>query len=641
MKLTLAKHAGFCFGVKRAVSSAYEIVNQQHEQVYMLGPVIHNPQVVDELKAMGAKLVESTSQIPDGACAILRAHGEGKAVHDELEKRNIRITDTVCPFVKRIHELVASASKEGRFVYVIGDGTHPEVRGILGWCEGVAVSTEEEVRALNVPDNAVAVSQTTISREQFDRISGLLKEKNPTIEIQNTICSTTSLRQQEAQELARQCDVMLVIGSRSSSNTMKLATLCRRYCEKTYLAETVRDVQRIKFHPTDHIGITAGASTPEMPYKEVVTLMENNIQEVLQDNATMADFEKTMVQLRPGQVVTGTVIQITADEVCVNVGYKSDGLVKKEDLVNTDVKVGDEIEVEVVKVNDGEGNVLLSQRNIIDRKTWDELVAAKDNEEYVTGKGVKVVKGGLLAEVKGVTAFIPASLVANNYVEKLDDMVGQEMTLKIIETDSTKKRIVASRKAVLQAESEAKKKEIWASLEVGQIVTGTVVRLQPFGAFVDIGGVDGLIHVSQLSNKMIAKPEDVVAIGQEVQAKITSLDEEKGRIALSIKALMPRPWDYAAEKYPVGSIVEGKVVRIMSYGAFVELEPRLDGMVHISHCAPRRIEKVEDVVKVDDIVRVKVLDVNTEKKRISLSIREAIEEDAMDDSDLDLPETEA
>ena len=345
---------------------------------------------------------------------------------------------------------------------------------------------------------------------------------------------------------------------------------------------------------------------------------------------SMEDVEKTLVQLRPGQIVTGTVVQITDDEVCVNVGYKADGLVKKSDLSSTDVKVGDEIEVEVVKVNDGEGNVLLSQKNIINRKAWEDIVAKQEAGEFVEGVGKEAVKGGLLADVMGVRTFIPASQLSLRYVEKIDEFVGQPMTLKIIEIDKAKKRIVASRKAVLVAEEAERKKELWNKLEVGSVVKGVVRRLADFGAFVDIGGIDGLVHVTDLSWGRVKHPSDVVSVGQEIDVKILNVDPERERVSLSYKQTQPRPWTVAGEKYPVGSIVEGKVVRITTFGAFVELEPGLDGLVHISQCALTRIAKVEDAVNVGVVVRVKVLDVNTEAKRISLSIREVLEDEALD-----------
>ena len=353
----------------------------------------------------------------------------------------------------------------------------------------------------------------------------------------------------------------------------------------------------------------------------------------IQESDFMAEVEATLVQLRPGQTVTGTVVQITEDEVCVNVGYKADGLVKKTDLVNQDVNIGDEIEVEVVKVNDGEGNVLLSQRNIVNRKVWDAIIAAHEAGTFVKGIGKESVKGGLIANVEGIRAFIPASLLSLRYVEKIDEFVGQEMDLKIIEIDKSKKRVVASRKAVLQAEEDEKKKAAWTTLEEGTVVKGIVRRLTNFGAFVDIGGVDGLVHVTDLSWKRVGHPSEVVSVNQEIDVKILKLDQERDRISLSYKATQPKPWDIAGEKYVAGTIVTGKVVRIVPYGAFVELEPGLDGMVHISQCALTRIEKVEDAVKVGDEIRVKILSVDTEAKRISLSIREALTDETSIEAD--------
>ncbi|MCL1796217.1 MAG: bifunctional 4-hydroxy-3-methylbut-2-enyl diphosphate reductase/30S ribosomal protein S1 [Clostridia bacterium] len=346
------------------------------------------------------------------------------------------------------------------------------------------------------------------------------------------------------------------------------------------------------------------------------------------ESSFMADIEATLVTIRPGQTITGTVVQITDEEVCVNIGYKSDGIVKRADLVSTDVMVGDEIEVEVVKVNDGEGNVLLSQRNIVNRRIWDALMEKYQNGEYVEGVGKEAVKGGLIANVDGIRAFIPASQLSQRYVEKIEDFVGKDMRLKIIEADKQKRRIVCSRKAVIAEEAAARKQEIWGKLVEGSLVSGIVRRLTDFGAFVDIGGVDGLVHVTDLSWGRVRHPSEVVSPNQEITVKIISLDEARGRIQLGYKQTQPRPWDVAEERYPVGSTIEGKVVRLTTFGAFVEVEPGLDGLVHISQCALTRIDKVEDAVQVGQIVRVKVLGVDTQAKRISLSIRAALEDDA-------------
>jgi 4-hydroxy-3-methylbut-2-enyl diphosphate reductase len=500
----------------------------------------------------------------------------------------------------------------------------------------MTVMCAEDVKAIPEMEKALIVSQTTMVRERYDELCALLREKIKNPDIRPTICPATRDRQSEAVEIAEKADVMIVIGGHTSSNSKKLYQLAASRCPRTYFIETADELDKIHVSASDTIGITAGASTPDCIIKEVVARMNDIEKKVIteetQDQAvmTMEDVESTLVQLRPGQVVTGTVVQITEDEVCVNVGYKSDGIVKKSDLSSTDVKVGDEIEAEVVKVNDGEGNVLLSQKNIIDRKAWEDIVAKQEAGEFVEGTGKEAVKGGLLANVMGIRAFIPASQLSLRYVEKIEEFVGQTMNLKIIEIDKTKKRIVASRKAVLVVEEAARKKDLWNNFEAGSVVKGTVRRLADFGAFVDIGGVDGLVHVTDLSWGRVKHPSDVVAVGQEIEVKILNVDPERERISLSYKQTQPRPWTVAGEKYPVGSVVEGKVVRITTFGAFVELEPGLDGLVHISQCALTRIAKVEDAVNVGDIVRVKVLDVNTEAKRISLSIREVLEDEALD-----------
>ena len=631
--IILAKHAGFCFGVRRAVDTAVRAA-----PAVTLGPVIHNPQVVEALARQGVRSVDDPSALEPGAKVIIRSHGVGRAVREALEARGCGIVDATCPFVARIHEMARAASREGVPLIVIGEAAHPEVAGILGWTDSPAwaVLTEADVEALPPMEAARVVAQTTMVEERFEALCALLRARIPRLEVCGTICTATRDRQREAVALARAVDVMIVVGGRQSANSRKLFALASQLCPRTYFIETAAELDGIAVAPSDTIGITAGASTPDCIIKEVVARM-NDIEKKVSPEETpeievMSDevIDQTLVQIRPGQIITGKVVQITDDEVCVNIGYKADGIVKKTDLSSTDVKIDDEIEVEVVKVNDGNGNVILSQRNIINRKAWEEIVAKQEAGEFVEGVGKEAVKGGLLADVSGIRTFIPASQLSMRYVEKIAEFVGQPMKLKIIEIDQAKKRIVASRKAVLMEEEAEKKKQIWDSLEVGSIVKGTVRRLADFGAFVDIGGVDGLVHVTDLSWGRVKHPSDVVSVGQEIDVKIKNIDPERERISLSYKDTQPRPWTVAGEKYPVGSIVEGKVVRTTTFGAFVELEPGLDGLVHISQCAPTRIAKVEDAVNINDIVRVKVLDVNTEDKRISLSIREVLADEAED-----------
>ena len=647
-QLLTARRGGFCHGVRRAVALAEEAARRSGG-CYTLGEIIHNPQMVAQLSAQGAKVAQTADEIPMGARVVIRAHGVAESVYAALAEAGCEVIDATCPDVAKIHAMVHEAAMAGVPVFIVGAADHPEVIGTLGWAMGLGRCLRDAADAAAVEPMVAALvaSQTTISQEQFEAVVAVLRGKVAQLEVRRTICPSTQKRQQEAQRIAEQSEMMLVIGGRNSSNVNKLVELCRAKCAETYLIESAAELEGIRYKARDRIGITYGASTPDCTFKEVVARMNDNenkdlmtpVEAAVEEQETsqstsdadfMADIERTMVQIRPGQTITGTVVQITEDEVCVNVGYKADGLVKMADLTSVDCKIGDEIEVEVVKVNDGEGNVLLSQRNIVNRKYWDEIVEQHENDQFVEGIGKEAVKGGLIATVNGIRTFIPASQLSQRYVEKIEDFVGQPMKLKIIEIDKSKKRIVASRKAVLQAEESERKQAIWGTLEPGSVVKGIVRRLTDFGAFVDIGGVDGLVHVTDLSWGRVRHPSDVVSVNEEIDVKILNVDPEKERISLSYKQTQPRPWDVAPEKYPVGTVVVGKVVRITTFGAFVELEVGLDGLVHISQCALTRINKVEDAVQVGQEVRVKVLDVNPEAKRISLSIRAVLEDEAFE-----------
>ena len=629
MPLEVAAHAGFCMGVRRAVEAAVRVA-QSGEAACTLGELIHNPQVVESLAAQGVPPVASAAEAR-GRKVLIRSHGVPPQTIEELRKVGCEVLDLTCPFVDKLHRIVAEGSADGCPVILVGEREHPEVRGTAGWAHGpvYVVATPEEAEALPAMPVALAAAQTTFPPEKWRAITAVLRRKVGELREHCTICSATETRQREAKELAARADAMIVVGGRNSANTQKLYAACLARCPRTILVERATEIPSAfaNIH-SEFIGITAGASTPDGSFKEVVTRMTD-----IENKDFMAEVEATLVKIRPGQTVTGTVVQVTDDEVCVNIGYKADGLIKRTELIQQDVKLGDELEVEVVKVNDGEGNVVLSQRNIVNRKAWEALMAKYEAGEYVEGVGKEAVKGGLIADVGGVRAFVPASQLSQRYVEKIADFVGKDLKLKIIEVDKQKKRIVASRKAVMVEEAAAKKKEVWEKLEEGVIIHGIVRRLTDFGAFVDVGGVDGLIHITDLSWGRIKHPSEVVQPNQEVDVKILSLDRDRDRIQLGYKQLQPRPWDNAQEKYPEGSIVEGKVVRITDFGAFVELEPGLDGLVHISQCALNRVNKVEDAVQVGQVVRVKVLSVDPEKKRISLSIRQVLEDEAFNYSE--------
>ena len=646
MPYAIARYAGYCAGVRRAMEIAFAAAQEARERgvpCYSLGELIHNPQAVEALKAAGVIPVEALEEAKDGFI-LLRSHGVAPGVAHAAAARGLTVYDCTCAFVRALHEIVRQSGDEGVPVLLIGEANHPEVRGTAGWCRGPCyiLQNARDVASLPPLEEALVVSQTTFPPGEWESITALLKARIPALHIRCTICPATAKRQAEAQALAARMDAMIVVGGRNSANTRKLYEACRALCPRTCLVERAAEIPPhfANIH-TEYIGIAAGASTPDWSFKEVVTAMndiENKVLETepaaneaaktIDENDFMASIEASMRRIHTGQTVTGTVVQVTDDEVCVNIGYKSDGLIKRSDLVDQDVKIGDEIEVEVVKVNDGEGNVILSQRNIINKKAWDALMAKYEAGEYVEGVGKEAVKGGLICMVDGVRAFVPASRLSKRYVEKIDQFVGQTMKLKIIDVDAAKKRIVCSRKDVILEEEAAKKAAAWEKIEEGAILHGIVRRFADFGAFVDLGGVDGLIHITDLAWSHVGHPSEVLQINQEVEVKILSLDRERERIQLGYKQLQPKPWDNIEEKYPVGTILERTVVRIRPFGAFIELEPGVDGLVHISQCALTRIAKVEDVLQVGQVVRVKVLAVDPEAKRISLSIREALADEA-------------
>jgi len=680
MIIHVAKHCGFCFGVRRAMDKVEELL-KSGERVYTLGELIHNRDVVNDLIRRGALPVDSVADMPEGAHVVIRSHGVPPEVLEACRKRGLKVHDATCPFVSRIHRIVEKEAKAGKTILIVGNEKHPEVIGIRARANGEAyvLSAKNDVAALPRIAKAAVVAQTTISKTQFSEVVLALSEKVAELDIHDTICITTEERQKEAEELARKSDAVVVIGGKHSSNTQKLAQICERFCPNVFCVENSKAFASIlaKLKAHDIISVVAGASTPKCMILEVLTSMSelentaiqaaeaaaaevakpvepeavqaNDVDAAAESDEFTKAFEKTLVRIQNGQVLKGTIVQITDSEVCVNIGYKSDGFIPRSEFtadadgdLSDKYKVGDEIEVEIVKVNDGEGNVLLSHKSVESKKAWEKFIQAANGESAVYDAICKeVVKGGVIASINGVRAFVPASQVSTRYVEKLDEYVGKPMRLMILEVDEKKKRVVASQKKVLLAEAEAKKKELWNSLKPGDRVKGTVRRLTDFGAFVDIGGVDGLIHVTEMAWGRVKHPGDVVKIGDQIEVLILAVDPEKERVSLSYKQLQPKPWTTAAERYPIGSIVEGRVVRIVPFGAFVSLEPTIDGLIHISQVATTRIAKVEDELKVGDIVRCKVLDVNPEAKRISLSRREVLLEEMPPIEDIIMDETDS
>lgn len=636
--IRVAESAGFCFGVKRAIEMAYEAIGVE-PKLYSYGQLIHNKTVTDDLASKGLQIVEDLDGLTEGTL-LIRSHGVGKALYDEAEAKGLKILDGTCPFVKKIHNIVHEKLADGMGIIIVGDGTHPEVIGINGWCENAAVILEDEeaAKTKEIPekDRYAVVVQTTFRQAKFDKILEILQDRGVNMEIHNTICSATEKRQTEAEELSKTVDKMIVIGGKNSSNTQKLVEICAKNCGNTVHIETICDLVLNNFGKDDKIGITAGASTPPAIIKEVVVTMSEALENAVQnlggsEEATFEQMlEESLVTLHTGDVVKGTVIQVVNEEVSVNLGFKSDGIIARGEfssdptvIPSKTVQPGDEIEVFVVRVNDGDGNVMLSRKRIEAQKGIEEIEAAYNEKAVVTGTVTSVVKGGLIAVVNGVNVFIPSSQVSNRFIEDLSVFNGQELEFNIIEVDRVKRRFIGGRKALVEQEIAAKRAALFETIQAGSRVNGTVSRLTDFGAFVDLGGVDGLIHISEMSWGRISNPKEVLKEGQEVEVFVLDVDKEKGKISLSLKDADKNPWKLAAEKYAVGSIVEGKVVRMVPFGAFVELEPGVDGLVHISQIANKHVVKPEDELKVGEVINVKVLEVNPEQKKISLSKRQA------------------
>lgn len=636
MEIIIAKSAGFCFGVNRAIEACYKEI-EKGGKIFTYGPLIHNKNVNADLEKKGVQAVDSLEGC-EGSTVIIRSHGVGKFVYDELEERKIQYVDGTCPFVKKIHNIVKNSYDEGMGIIIIGDANHPEVRGINGWCENSAIIIDnvEDANKIVLEEGKMykVVVQTTFRESKYNDILDVINKKSEHISANNTICSATEERQSEAVKISKNVDKMLVIGDKGSSNTQKLYEICKKNCQNTYYIETIKDLVLNNYEINDKIGVTAGASTPPAIIKEVITTM-NEMDEVKNtmegEELTFEQMlEESFVTLHTGDVVKGTVISTAGEEVSVNLGYKSDGIIPRDEfssdknvVPSKTVQPGDEIEVFVVRVNDGDGNVLLSRKKVENQKGMEEIEKAFEEKAVVKGMVTDVVKGGLIAVVNGIRVFIPSSQVSGRFVEDLSVYKGKELEFNIIELDKSKHRFIGGRKALLAKEAEAKKATVFATLEAGKKVTGTVSRITDFGAFVDLGGVDGLIHISEMSWGRISNPKEILAEGDTVEVVVLDVDREKSKISLSLKDVTPNPWSLAADKYVVGSIVEGKVVRMVPFGAFIELEPGVDGLVHISQIADKRVEKPEDELKIGESIKVKVIDVNAEQKKISLSKKAA------------------
>ena len=644
MSVTVAKNAGFCFGVSRAV----ELVEQSAasgKRVVTLGPIIHNRHVVAKFEGLGVKVIDTPEDAQPGMTVIIRSHGVPKRVIDALEERGVEIVDATCPFVKRIHGIVAKAGEEGRLPVIIGTRAHPEVEGIAGWCDTCHIfESPEELEnwanssQVGADTPLCMVSQTTSTEALWKKCCEIAKKQFTNLKIFDTICRATEFRQGEAAVLSASCQAMVVVGDPTRSNTGRLAMICREHCQRVALVDNATELDPAFFHGITNVGITAGASTPAWIIKEVNKTMSEitNVEAVQEENFAEL-LEQSIKTLNTGDKVIGTVTGIGNTEVQVDLGTKHAGYIPYDE-VSTDpsvkpediLKVGDEIEVFVVRVNDQEGTVQLSKKKLDGMKVWDEMGTYAEEKATVEGTITEENKGGLVANVKGVRVFIPASQSGIAKGGDMAGMVGKTVSLKITEVNRARRRVIGSIRAVNAEERKANREKIWTEIEVGAKYHGVVKSLTSYGAFVDIGGVDGMVHVSELSWNRIKTPADVVKVGDEIDVYVISFDAEKHKISLGYKTAEMNPWNQFMSNYAVGDVVDAKIVKLMTFGAFAEIIPGVDGLIHISQIADRRIGKPEDVLSEGQDVQVKITEVDAENKRISLSIRALLEESAED-----------
>ena len=645
MEIIRAKHSGFCFGVDRAINLAFTEADKKDRDGRLLtcGHLIHNAAVVERLESKGVILIESLAEAEPGDTVIVRSHGEPREFYEEAEAKGIHLVDTTCVFVKKIHDIVSAAHASGQPVVLIGDRNHQEVKATNGWCgyKAFVIGSPEEALE-RVPElegiKPVIVCQTTIKAELLQEILDVFDRAGIIYDIRNTICNATRDRQESCRELAAKVDAMVVVGDKHSSNSRKLFEIAQNNNQISYFIENASNFLLNDISKYNTIGIIAGASTPEWIIKEVISSMSENVTKNMEQNPMMDfmdDIEKSLRLPKPGDIIEGKVEQVMDDQVIVNMGCKKDGILRADEVVLEEgqklsdlFKEGDDIQAKVIKSDEGEGGILLSKKRLVAVENYTELEEAMENKDVINVKLVRAVNGGVIAAYKEITGFIPMSQLSDRYVENADEFLGQNVDVRVIRVDTKRNRAVFSRKVVLVEEKRKAVAEIWSNLNVGDVVEGKVMRFTDYGAFVDIGGVDGLLHISEISWGKLKHPVEVLKIGDIINVKILSLNEEKGKISLGLKQTQPEPWTLVGEKYQIGDVLDGKVVQTKEYGAFVELEAGLDGLVHISEIANKRVDNVSDELKVGETVKVKIMEIDPDKRRISLSIKAALPEEA-------------
>jgi 4-hydroxy-3-methylbut-2-enyl diphosphate reductase len=623
MQIHLAEHRGFCYGVKRAIETVERCIDSGGT-AHTLGPIIHNPQMVSELAKKGVSPAKDLDEIAEGT-VIIRSHGVGPQIYQDAEAKNLTVVDATCPHVKKAQQAAYELMKEGYPVIIIGERDHPEVKSIVSWTHEQAVIVEsiEDAEQLPFQQRLGVVAQTTFSGELYEQILAIIKQKCTDIQVKRTICTATDLRQQAAAALAVKMDSMVIIGGKNSANTARLAEVCRQSGCPVYHVETAEELKPEWFSSAVHVGVSAGASTPEWIIEEVVHRME-------QFNQSVTD---SVNQLTKGSIVKGKVVSVRQDEVYVDIGYKAEGIIALSELAypvpanaSEIVTKDQEIDVYVLDTDSADDTVRLSKVQADKIITWSKLEAAAKEETSLECKVTEVVKGGLAVSVNGIRGFIPASQAALRFVDDLSVFIGQTLSVIPIELDEQKQRVVLSHRKVLQEEQQKKEQAIFAKLKVGDVVPGVVRRLVDFGAFVDIGGVEGLIHISDLAWQRVKTPSEILQIDDKIEVFVLKIDPQLKKISLSLKQIQQDPWLEQIKSFSEGQIVAGTVVKTTKFGAFVKLANGVEGLVHLSELADRRVATAEEVVQAGQDINVKILGIDKDNKRISLSLVKALEE---------------
>lgn len=646
-QIKLAKTAGFCFGVSRAIKMVWGLVDEG-KKVCTLGPIIHNTQVVNELEKHGVRIVDSPEEVLPSETVVIRSHGVGKDIYERIEQLSLDIVDATCPFVAKIHKTVDERSHMGDVILIVGDKNHPEVVGVQNHCCGEhhTVKSPQEIQDLAIKfpylkNNPISVvAQTTFDINLWKKCSKMINKVYTNPIFFGTICNATIDRQEEAAKLSQSSDLMVVIGDCNSSNTCKLYNICKSYCGNTVFAQTKHDIVPDMLLGAGQIGVTAGASTPERIIKEVLDNMTDILNDssetksVTEENEFAEMLEENLKSLNTDGRVQGVVERITPTEIFVDVGRKQAGVVKLSELTDDPnakvedlVKVGDVLDLLIMRTNDQEGVITLSKRRVDALKNWNRIIEAEQSNEILTGTVTDVINGGILVSLDGIKVFVPASHATLKRGEPLEDLLKKEVRLRIIDVNQRRRRAVGSIRSVLKEENDKIKEEFWKNCKVGNKYVGVVRSLTSYGAFVDIGGVDGMIHVSELSWTRIKHPSEIVNVGDTVEVYIKDIDTENGKISLGYKKSEDNPWEILRRDYSVGQEIEAQIVGITSFGAFARILPGVDGLIHISQIADHRIEKPQDELTLGQMVRVKIISIDFDEKRVSLSIRAIIEEE--------------